>query len=409
MIDGFAVGANHEISDEFGRCWRTEITLLHRPEKSAITVRSQCLVSDAAKLALTPKKPYFVKMAIEDGWLRNDGAIEIRFDAHHLDADSVANDFEKIFSCNSNTMLPIVVIPTFEGRPVLPYDILRDLSLELCGIAHVFVLDVESLPDDTYRNLFGDVRDFMVAVFFDKFGLLRTFGGFLSRKYVVKIIVDFMYSLVSTRKPRIGWSFQNVIEEIARQSQEKYRKETIDIDEMFKLTQDALIAKDRIIDTLQSQIQDLQDALSLRHVGGDHLDAHLCEIGSELYDGEFVDRLRYLLSNAIEKADDLDRRSVEFVRRFKQIVPASTHGSSLIQKIKAAGRSGGDAEGALIAILRELGFEEGREANHRVLFPGDLFGLEQQTFSKTPSDYKAGSNAAQRIIRDLRLRELKGE
>lgn len=69
---GFVSGVRHEFPDSSGLVWRSEIVLTHKEQVSVLRAKGQCLVSEEGAFARTPRKPYFITMAIDDGWAERD-------------------------------------------------------------------------------------------------------------------------------------------------------------------------------------------------------------------------------------------------------------------------------------------------------------------------------------------------
>ncbi|MEL7106957.1 MAG: hypothetical protein AAGM21_13620 [Pseudomonadota bacterium] len=134
------------------------------------------------------------------------------------------------------------------------------------------------------------------------------------------------------------------------------------------------------------------------------------EIGPELYEGEFYDRLRSFLELALESPSvERNMRTDEFIRRFVAKTEYTGRSVSLVSQIKSACRDGNQMPKQLGSLLSGFGFEKARDKDHLIYKPpSELFGLATETLPSSPSDsQRGGRNRGSEVIRHFGLNELK--
>lgn len=410
--EGFIIGARHEMPDVDGRIWISEVTLASKDSISALRVRTQCAIVKGGAKAQTPKKPYFVKLAIEDGWPVEDGDFVLSQVPLFLNTGDV-DLASKIVLGGVVSELPIVYISKRDDEKTIFSDKeLNDLAFRLGGVAHVVVEPSRAFSKRLMmhaggRNPYGG----SLAVCVSGHGVVkRYFIGnlFADSEAISEAVYAFSSQYVTNRKPRIGVDWQNVIEESSRILRRQLDEGTLKLDKWLEAFDEKDNEKDKMIADLREQLDKLQEeyletsknesSISFKQIAS--------LLGNELYKGEFVDRIRSILVLSLA-ADGVHPRTLEMCRRIVNGISWSGGADRLQSRLKVAGRDNSKADERIIEILLELGYEKRHSSGHPVCTPEKLFGLSSQTMSSSSSDHRAGKNASQRIIRDMGLDALR--
>ncbi len=132
----YAIGFRHELPDEQGHLWRTEAVLRHSDPDSFVTVRVTCLSTEDGTLVLEPKRPYLVKLMLQQAWGADDGDVVVA-DHPHMISESQLNLASKAVLGEASLLLPTVYV---SARQDEEYAVDIDkLAYDLGGIAHVLV------------------------------------------------------------------------------------------------------------------------------------------------------------------------------------------------------------------------------------------------------------------------------
>ncbi|SIO30973.1 hypothetical protein SAMN05444722_1352 [Rhodovulum sp. ES.010] len=409
---GFVSGARHELPDDAGRLWRSEIVLTSLNGKASLRVKSQCLSVKEGVQVMRPRKPYFVKMALDDGWGNPDAAIQVRQEPHVVDSNSVKIIADAIDG-DCQSLLPIVLFshPFADDRAIEPSLISRT-AFNLGGVAHVFV---EETRDESLRlmdltdgeNPYGGT----VGIILPRRGVVKKlFRGWLlpGSIDVISAMEAFVQEISSQRQARFAWDWQDLLEESARQLRETAEKGSEEYEIWEKLREEENREKEEEVRRLRAKVEELSEQLAGISSEDDLLlSAQFSkQIGPQLYPGEFSDRLRLVTEHVLESSNEfLDRRTWAMLERISSITNKTGRASKLAKRLKNAGRDSGKADARFEEILRELGFTVRRDGGHPVCSPPEeLFGVGPQTLSTSPSDHRAGKNKASQIINGLFLK-----
>lgn len=109
LATGFAIGARHQIPDNEGRVWRSELVLTSREGTAALRVKTQCIINSEGARAQMPQKPYFVKLALSDDWAEVDGELPVIQEPHWLNSADIALA-ASIATGATRAQLPIIYI-----------------------------------------------------------------------------------------------------------------------------------------------------------------------------------------------------------------------------------------------------------------------------------------------------------
>ena len=413
VSDGFVIGARHEIPDAEGRIWRSEVTLTSRSPCAALRIRTQCIIASDGARAQVPKKPYFIKLAIDDGW----PAIDAEFSLNQMATvlrDEQLTLAASIINGSISAQLPVVYISDPDNKSArFTTEEIDNLAFKLSGIAHVvvepsrtFSRAVMALTEG--RNPYGG----SIGICLSNYGTVKRYyigSLYKDSEELFQGIYSFVSQYVTNRKPRLGWDWQDLIEEAARQLRHEVQSGSADFNAWLELMDQEMREKDSQIQTLREQLdklqqQNLESAKNDTHSLFGQISAQL---GRELYKGEFFDRLRSIIAEfaGLPKGHS---RTREIAQRILTNSAWSGGASRLISRLKEAGKDSANADERFASILMDIGYSYRKVGGHPVMSPDGLCGLSSQTLSSSPSDYRAGRNAAARIIRDLGIDSLHG-
>lgn len=139
-----AVGFRHDFPDGQGRLWRTEGVLKQSTTElqyGLLRLRTQCLaLKPGARLAI-PRKPYIVKMLINDGWGGLDRTLQISDQPVWLSNDVGGMTLARnLTTGEASSYLPVIYISTTnKDAHLLDRDEVEKLAYDLGGVAHVVV------------------------------------------------------------------------------------------------------------------------------------------------------------------------------------------------------------------------------------------------------------------------------
>lgn len=411
--DGFVIGARHEVSDNEDRIWRSEVVLTSLASGSALRSRSQCISTSALARVQVPKKPFIVNMAIDDKWPDKDGNIDIDRNAIHLKEEDTETTAD-LMTGVSAVRLPVIYISRNEhsNLPLGANDIGR-LASRLGGIAHVMTEPSKAFST-RLRGLVSGRNPYRgsVGVCVAPHGLVRRFflGDSLpTAEDLSRAVYNFCIQLSSNKKAQIGWDWQDILDRNAKDLRNRVKQGSEELGAWMDAQDKESSEKDRTIADLREQISTLQEqALNTASAEDEVLSPTLRErIGREFYRGEFADRFRLICATVTKQTDsDLDPRTIALAEKLIGTTRYSGNSQKLKMRINAAGKDSATADKKLGDILLELGFSKRLDGGHPVMSPTTAFGVSTQTLSSSPSDHRAGKNAASRIIRDLGLRNL---
>ncbi len=408
-------GARLEIPDNAGRRWRTECVYSVLNESAFLRVRGQCVATSSTAHVLPPKKPVFITQSIDSSWAENDGNVPTKSTAHFLNEDDVLCA-SGIFEGSQSVFLPIIYISR-NNDDTLPINADR-LASAVAGIAHVFVEPSRGFSFRLREALSGN-NPYGGAV-----GIISPKGVQIARLFprpddseglslasdCTTRVSEFMSGFAVSQ----GWEWQHLQEAQTRSLREKLlspNDQSKELEEYIELFDAEVDAKDEQIQNLKNQLEIARSQAQTTPIDTDQLiPSRLSQtIGTELYEGEFSDRLRRFLSFAIAKnCEGLDRRTEEFIGKFLQKTSYSGRVITLIQQIKTASRDGKQVPKQLGGLLQGFGFSKSQDGKHlKFSPPSELFGIGQEMLPSTPSDsQRGGKNRGAEIIRAWGLSDL---
>lgn len=414
LEDGFSIGARHEIPDKEGHIWRSDILFTRRDDRAALRCQSQCMVVTGGTSAHVPRRPHFIPMAIEDEWAASDGPLPIGMQPIFLGAADIELA-SSIMIGTSKCLLPIVYITRYNNDTIpIKQNQIDDLAFKLGGIAHIAVEPSVSFTTKALNSPTNRISNGTIGICLQNYGISKRYNLDFRESdetYIINSIIRYCTQYVTSRRPFLCLDWHEITEQSTKELQLRLKKsQDIDIQAWDQLRQEENEEKDNQI----SQLRDIIDELQKENIDSKKTDNSILSdelirlLGREIYPGEFADRIRHILLQAGSVREiPLDERTAKLATKIIENSKWSGGATQLETRLKNAGRDSSQSNGRISNILTEIGYTRRQSGGHPVLIPDKLFGLNQQTLSASPSDHRAGQNAATRIISDLGLKLLR--
>jgi hypothetical protein len=411
-----AIGFRHDFPDTEGRLWRTEAVLSSdsTQEYDLIRLRTQCIARQYGAILQRPRKPYLIKSILQDGWGGIDGNINVADQPHWLKEDGNSIELARNLTCGvASEHLPVVYISASgTSHWLLSKNEIEKLAYDLGGVAHVLV--------EPSRDFSFKLRDQTAGanVYGGTLGIATPGKAIVRRFYIgwqLQSTADILNAVKSTildlrsQMPSGGWDWTELQEQALRLQRERERNRlgTEDIERLYQ----------EELDNLQDRIKQLEDQLSTRpvsadiyHEGDGILPPQLiAQVGTEIYPGEFSDRLRFSANATCEVAEQigLDGRSILVLRAVAKYVERSPALLEFKQDLERATKDPKRVAADVTALLLRHGYREKSDNKHiRLEAKDEYLGLEPITVSKTPSDYRGLKNLRKQIERALGITKL---
>ena len=412
-----AIGFRHDFPDEDGRLWRTEAVLRRSAASNGqdlIRLRTQCIAKEPGALLETPRKPYFIKRILDDGWSGKDGVLDV-FDRPHWLSDGEADlgIAREITLGEASRHLPIIYMSANNASNwLLSRSKIEQLAFELGGVAHIVVEPNRAfsfrLRDETEgSNVYGGT-----------IGIALPERGIVRRLFLDWQLQDEMDLLSAVRSaslamrsqmPVDGWDWTELQEQALRRQRERDRNR------LSAQESEQLYLEE--IENLQDRIDQLEELLAARPVNDSPYrddakllpEALINRIGPELYPDEFSDRLRLAVTLACSNADqtNLDRRSKAILDRILENLPLSPALSELLEDLKRATKSPKRLSSEVKRLLLRHGYRIKSEKRHvRLEATDEYVGLMSVTIPKSPSDKRSLINSRKQIEKALGIANL---
>lgn len=407
-----AIGFRHDIPDNEGRLWRTEAVLLRNsspPNQNIIRLRTQCLARQSDASLQTPKKPYLIKLILDDKWGGNDGLLEVTASPLLLKDDENSIELGKhIVSGSASNKLPIIYFSmNNEGRFALGIESIKKLAFQLGGVAHVVAEPSRAYSFQLRDANEGDnVYGGTIGIFTPNRGLIQRIIPSVAHSDSHKIfkLTQELASLLRTHMPAEGWDWTELQEQALRRQRESQRAQ-------LTANQSTALYEEEI-ENLKDQIQQLKDQAiqsdslvkSKDIFGGQEFDS-IQAICPEIYPGEIYDKLRIASSVSLRNAESIgmDRRPLYIIGLISQL-PESIGLHEMRESLKMASKDKNRAADLISNLLSRHGYTTKSQNKHIKLDPKIGFeGLEIITISKTPSDTRGLKNMQKQIERTIGL------
>ncbi|WP_374291910.1 hypothetical protein [Paenirhodobacter enshiensis] len=396
-----AVGFRHDLPQS-GVLWRTEGVLrFDTASQPLLRLRSQCsAIAPGAELS-NAHKPHLVKQLLKSGQGGQDGLFEVSDQPLFLTDDAAGLEAaQAVFEGQATQSLPAIYVSARDGGGwALAEESLRQLSYALGGVAHV-VAEPGRAFSFQLRDLCRGKNTYAGAIALvlpDGRVVRRLFPGQggAEPKELVSLLTGAALALRG-QMPVRGWDWPELQEHIIRAQRQRDSKRLSPEDEK-RLYLDEIASLNERIDQLNS---DLEQSRNSQTEMSEHSDwaqgTDLARtLGSEVYDGEIVDRLRYAARMILQQADALgvDARSREIFRRFCLRVPLSPGYGELREDLKRATRDAKRIGTDLPDLLERHGYRRKNDKTHITMERCEGYeGLAPVTVAKTPSEHRGLKN-----------------
>lgn len=399
----FAIGGLRYLHTDKGLEWTTSIVSLKTTDRHILSIQVSCEALTTAVRLPPPKKPYFIRQALEKLGGGMDGEIPVADKPFRL-AEGEAGIAAALISGLARNKLPIVYVSAgFDGTYLVSPE---ELAQYVSGMAHVvvepsrsFSYQVKTLTNS--RNAFGGT----VGVYWPESDARKSY--FIDqatpnpRAIQLEIAKDIRLALAN-RRLRSTCTWAHLKETISRKRYETLKsqgstalQEYIDAFDAEQAAKDGkLIEAEQEISRLHAEIRRLEAANQASAAG-------ILSPGKEqdLYASEIRDIIIGALQEALRSARDNSRRQHILSDLLSANVPSGQR-ASLEDEIKSLFKTYRDMDTRTRCALEKLGFVISEDGKHyKVVFQSD--GRYMFTLPKTSSDHRAGRNIASDITNAL--------
>lgn len=379
--------------------WTTAIVSLKTKERHLLSIQVSCEALNTAVRLPPPKKPYFIRQALEGLGGGMDGEIPVADKPFRL-ADGEAGIAAALMSGLAKNKLPIVYISAgFDGNYLVNPD---ELAQYVSGMAHVvvepnrsFSYQVKTLTNS--RNAFGGT----IGVYWPESDARKSY--FIDettpnpRAIQLEIAKDIRLALAN-RRLRTTCTWAHLKETISRKRFEQLKsqgstalQEYIEAFDAEQAAKDGkLIEAEQEISRLHAEIRRLSSTNQASSLG-------LIALGKEqdLYANEIRDIVIDALQDGLRAARENSRRQHVLSDLLSANAP-SGQSAKLEEEIKSLFKTYRDMDARTRSALERLGFNISEDGKHyKMVFQGD--GRYTFTLPKTSSDHRAGKNIASDI------------
>lgn len=398
-LEGEEIAAFKHTKWETGIEWNTQVVFSRKETGTWVGIRTS-RESDQPQLVLpNAKKPYLVKVILEQAGGGIDGELYVR-DAPHIMEESDLELVARLINSESSNYLPIVYVSSyFNGNWAINYEA---LARSLGGLAHVIVEPTASFAADLQeltasRNAYNGA----VGVYWPSGEHYRYFpGGDYQTEQDLRntLATRLRLSLLHRRPlPRCTWARAEI--EAARAVFAELRSRGSQDVEAYIKTFDAELSAAR--QELADAEREIERLKAKRHNNASSEERSLLwPINErELYDGEFSSIIYDELNKALNNVQ-ADSRRQHILEAFISSNAVQAPAIEKREKLKAALRHYSSMGSHERRELEAIGFTISEEGKHFKLVFGDD---DRYTFSlpKSGSDHRGGLNAASDIGKRL--------
>lgn len=384
------------------RQWQAEVVLRNKHKESWVSVRISCELLRPGLYLPEPRKPFIVKLLLQNLGGGDDGFLQVTDKPHELDL----TDIERAISIMRGTAgfrLPVVYVSAGWGN-LLPLDP-KFLATRLSGTAHVIVEPSRAFSRSlaeavSNKNPYGGG----VGIYWP--GGMGSHTRFLPNQFVSaddlsKALAERVFEALAGFRsdPELTWAFLQ--EAVARQRLEQLKQDgSQELQDFVDAFDSELSAKDQRLAEAEREIGRLRSEV-VRLEAKSELGEGLLGKGSEvdLYPGEINDAIVVALEHAKTHFGSGTRRYdiIADLLQSNTITGTADKLSSEIKRLLSGKPTLGSVEKR---ALEDLGFDLAEDGKHiQAIFRGD----KRYSFaiSKTGSDHRGGKNLAATIIRTL--------
>ncbi|UEM24942.1 hypothetical protein JL100_033150 (plasmid) [Skermanella mucosa] len=412
-----AIGFRHDFADNDGRLWRTEVVIVcgaGTERQDLIRIKTQCIAVEPNVKLEFPRKPYIIKSMLNDSWGGKDNLLEVSDKPIWLKDNKESIDLAKsIVLGQASRFLPVIYLSARGASTwLLERSQIEKLAYDLGGVAHVIV--------EPSKKFSFDLRDKINVVIAHggRIGISLPGQGFI-RKFFPNWKLQVGHDLLTAVKsasiyarsemPSKGWDWTE-LQEQALQKQRIRDRSRLNNDEIEKLYLEEIAnLRDRIKQLEEEVAVRSQNEVSSRDEEGILSDQFIERIGSEIYPGEFSDRIRLAAKLACQTAEQtgLDRRSKVILTSIIKNLPVSHGLIELIEDLERATKNPKRLRGELSVLLSHHGYmKKANNKHYRMEANIGYDGLDSITLPNTPSEIRGLSNLRKQIERTLGISKL---
>lgn len=431
------MAVRYEKKTDDGIIWDTDYVMDFRQQKLSIRL-DRSYTADALDVDSNFSTPYFIKLLIERGYLKDDQQLAIQYKPIYITAENV-DLLSDVINGKSNYRLPVVYVSkTYHDEDPVNVSL---LAHRLKGIAHVLLEEGNTLNPTIQKECDGKNE------YYGAIGIYFPTKGMKSRRFMYRSqagqddlllerVILCIVHYISAQRVDTLFTWQGVNNELlkeglanqregrlaAEEARKKAEAETIKIlenmdeeerkirqqaiddataeayalmdkfDEDMKKLQEQVSALTRENEALQNENYGLRtkltskDSVPFLYMGDEH----------EFYPGEIKDLILETLSDATKGIQEGSRRS-DVVKDIIESNEYQALSAAKAEEIKRLLKNYDGMSARTRQALKDLGFEITEDGKHyKVTYYGD--GRYQSAFSKTPSDVRTGKNCSQEIM-----------
>ncbi|MCW7537981.1 hypothetical protein OOT46_08975 [Aquabacterium sp. A7-Y] len=404
-----ALAADYEIGGlryertEDDLAWTTSIVTLKAPDKHLLSLQVTCEALHTAVRLPPPKKPYFIRQALEALGGGEDGEIPIADRPFRLSAGDEPIAAALILGTARNT-LPIVYISAGykDGHLVKPDQLAKHVS----GMAHVvvepsreFSYRVKALTKS--RNVFGGT----VGVYWPNSAARRAYfcnESVRNRRVLEVDVAKDIRVALSNRRQRTHCTWSHLKETVAKFKFDQLKAVgSTELQAYIDAFDADIAAKQACIADAEQDIARLTAEIRRLSSSDEVNEGGLLRQGEEqdLYEHEIRDIVIDAICDASRAALEGSRRQ-HILRDLLKANPASGARQELQEAVKSLFKTYRDMDGRTRNALARIGFDISEDGKHyKMVFQGD--GRYTFALPKTTSDHRAGKNMASDINKAL--------
>lgn len=397
------IGGLRYIRMDKGLQWTTSIVTLKTEDRHLLSIQVICEAMNTAARLPPPKKPYFIRQALDELGGGYDGEIPVTDKPFRLSANEESIAAALILGTAKNT-LPIIYVSAgfHEGHLVDPDELAKFVS----GMAHVVVEPSRAFSYKmkgltASKNVFGGT----VGVYWPKTHARNSY--FIdentpnARSLQLELAKDIRIAL-SNRRQVTQCTWTNLKEAVARNRFEQLKlKGSTELQDYIKAFDTDIAAQQDRITEAEEEIGRLTAEIRRLSIVTQSSADGLLRRGDEqdLFEHEITDIIIEALAEASRSVREGSRR--EHV--LQDLIAANTHSGArqgLEQEIKAVLKTYQEMNAKTKSALVRLGFDITEDGKHyKAVFQGD--GRYTFPISKSGSDHRTGKNLTSDINNKL--------
>lgn len=387
-------GFQYHWGDSENREWITEIIGYHQQQRFIVGVHLFCQTAKAGVRVSPPKKPYIVRMILDELGGDLDGNFQPTCTPHIL-AESQIDLAARIVTGRNTSYLPIVYLSsTWYNKPGL--DAVK-LAQWAGGMAHVIVEPSRSfsflLAQKTHKM---NPYDGAASIYWPEGG--GTPSRFIpyhfsSETRFSSTIANILRKALAGRRPEPCVTWEYLRELLLKARIERIREEgKSNINEYIEAFDEELKLKNERTKLLEEENASLKRELSNQHnyTYGQDSGCLKTPPEHELFPGEYIDILVHALKSASQRSQN-NGRVKHVLDSFIKANKESGESDRIEKQIRSIFSSSENAGKRELKALEDIGFQITEDGKHyKLVFRGD----DRYTFSmaKTGSDWRGSKN-----------------